>query len=173
MPHTFRVWHFWRQKTIIHRYMKGVKGSFLVLEAKTIISFCKVLERTSRESRRRKQNWTQGKVHRSRRNRRWSPTKSFSGTAQILNLKVSVASNICDALIKLTKHCWVSEEDVHNSNIFLIGIVGHLSLTFGNLWWLSAQLDWNGIYKGFLKYLMETWYYRKIEFVLSPPWGIL
>ena len=139
MPHTFRVWHFWRQKTIIHRYMKGVKGSFLVLEAKTIISFCKVLERTSRESRRRKQNWTQGKVHRSRQIQIWSLTRSSSGTAQILNLKVSVASNICDALIKLTKHCWVSKEDVHNSNIFLIGIVGHLSLTFGNDYMIFIQ----------------------------------
>ena len=53
-----------------------------------IRTFCKVLQRTSREFQQETQNWSQGKVHRDRQSQRWSPTKSSLAASRILEQNI-------------------------------------------------------------------------------------
>ena len=108
------------------QYSNWTECSLSFLIFKTRRYFCKAWGRTSRELQQWKQSWSQGKVRRSRQSQRWSPAKSSSAISQILNRNAFGIQYVSYEIP--TEHCWVSKEDIHDSNIFLIGIVKHLTL---------------------------------------------
>ena len=82
--------------------------------------------RTSRESQQERQSWSQDKVHRGRQSRRWSPTRSSLGISRTLESKeIFLHFNL---ELQLTVYSRGSEEDVHDGNVSLIGIVEGFTL---------------------------------------------
>ena len=80
--------------------------------------------RTNKWSQQLKQNWSQGKVHKVHQSQRWSPTKSFLASSQILKwlncLQIVIRdpwSSYCQVVTKLASSC-AGRSTWTDSNVF-------------------------------------------------------